>query len=837
MKPPPPTQNEPERLAVLQSYSILDTPLEKEFDDLVAMAAHICNTPIAMISLVDEERQWFKAAFGLNLRQTAREISFCGHAIHQTEVFMVPDATQDQRFADNPLVTGELGVRFYAGSTLITSEGVPLGTLCVLDREPRKLTSVQKKMLTILSRHVMAQLDLRRQSQEMTRANSSLLGILEDQLRAETALRESEEFNRGVLNSMMAHIAVLDHSGKIIAVNDAWRQFAQDNLDQREDLLARSEVGTNYLDICRSNQGDFAAESRAAHDGLLAVLRGEKKHFTLEYPCLIRKTRCWFLLSATPLKAKSGGAAVSHLDISEAKLAEEELRWKTAFLEAQVNSTLDGLLVVDNHEKIILQNQRLVELWKIPRELTESQEDQAQINFIINRTKDPEAFVAKLKYLSEHPDEVSRDEILLSDGMILDRYSAPVKDKNGKHYGRIWAFRDMTERRQLEEQFRQSQKMESIGQLAGGIAHDFNNILAVIQMQSDLLVYDGVLSLEQRENLDEIISATQRASNLTRQLLLFSRNEKMLSRDLNLSENVSNMTKMLRRILGDDIQMHLKIAPQPLLTHADSGMVDQIIMNLAVNARDAMPQGGKLQIATASVDYDELAAGQTPQARPGSFVCLSVADTGLGIPPEILPRIFEPFFTTKGVGKGTGLGLATVFGIVQQHHGWINVSSEPGRGTIFKIYLPRLSKFSPESKPVADLRAENQRGTETILLVEDDASLRGAFSKTLTQLGYRVIEAGNGASALELWKKHSQEISLLLTDLMMPGGMTGQEFAEPLLKSERRLKVIYMSGYSSSITVADLQVDDRVNFLAKPFDSQTLAQTIRAALGPPTPKN
>jgi CheY-like chemotaxis protein len=290
------------------------------------------------------------------------------------------------------------------------------------------------------------------------------------------------------------------------------------------------------------------------------------------------------------------------------------------------------------------------------------------------------------------------------------------------------------------------------------------------------------------------------------------------------------MAKMLRRILGEQIQMHFKFTAQPLHIHADPGMIDQVVMNLAINSRDAMLRGGDLFIETSSVELDELASQQSPRSRPGSFACLSVTDTGCGIPPEVLPRIFEPFFTTKGVGKGTGLGLATVFGIVEQHQGWIDVYSEPGRGTTFRIYFPRLTAATPRQKLVQAAMQSASRGSETLLLVEDDPALRLTFKKALVQLGYRVLEAGDGAGGFEVWNRHRGEIDLLLTDLVMPGGVNGKEFAQKLLVERPKLKVIYMSGYSPDITLSDLCLGQGVHFLAKPFESFALAQTIRKAL-------
>jgi nitrogen fixation negative regulator NifL len=389
--------------------------------------------------------------------------------------------------------------------------------------------------------------------------------------------------------------------------------------------------------------------------------------------------------------------------------------------------------------------------------------------------------------------------------------------------------RDITENRKLEEQFRQSQKMEAFGQLAGGVAHDFNNILAVIQMQAGMMRTEQDLSQVQLDYAIEIEKACQRAANLTRQLLMFSRRQSMQPRDVNLNEVISNMTKMLHRIIGEDIQMHLKFAPQPPFIRADAGMIDQVLLNLTVNCRDAMPKGGDLFLETAIVEFDELAVAQSYKARPGAFACLTVSDTGCGIPPEILPRIFEPFFTTKDVGKGTGLGLATVFGIVQQHQGWINVYSEAGHGTTFRIYLPNLPKATAKeqaSPPLESMRG----GGETILVVEDDLSLRASVRNALSRLGYQVLEAHTGFDALEVWDQHRDQIGLLFTDMVMPDGMTGKELAGRLQQSHPGLKIIYTSGYSADVAGKDFPLTEGVNFLAKPFEAHKLAQTVRACL-------
>jgi PAS domain S-box-containing protein len=389
--------------------------------------------------------------------------------------------------------------------------------------------------------------------------------------------------------------------------------------------------------------------------------------------------------------------------------------------------------------------------------------------------------------------------------------------------------RQEIERRQLEEQFRQAQRMEGIGQLAGGVAHDFNNILAVIQMQVDLFKTTCKASNVQLDFANEINAATQRAATLTRQLLMFSRKQTLQPQDLDLNESINNMTKMLRRTLGENIQMQFKFAMEKLFVHADAGMMDQILMNLAVNARDAMSGGGKIIVETGAIDFDQQTAAQSAKIRPGAYVCLSVSDTGCGIPPENLQRIFEPFFTTKDPGKGTGLGLATVFGIVQQHQGWVDVYSEVGQGSTFRIYLPRLTNKT-EQKAAVSTSAALRGGNETILLVEDDAYFRASLRKALSQFGYRVLEAINGIEALEVWKQHQSEVRLLLTDMVMPGGVTGKDLGERFSKENPKLKIVYMSGYSAEVAGKGFPLKEGVNFLTKPFQADKLAQIVRSNL-------
>ena len=461
-----------------------------------------------------------------------------------------------------------------------------------------------------------------------------------------------------------------------------------------------------------------------------------------------------------------------------------------------------------------------------------------------------------IAYANHAADALARDlELPATAAMLPDSAAALVRDclANGRErraveqrFGKrvlAWSFypivdrgvvhayaADITERVALEAQLRQAQKMEAIGQLAGGVAHDFNNILSVVLMQAELSASAEALSPDVREGLQEIRACAERGADLTRQLLLFSRRQVMQPQHLDLNEVVTATAKMLQRIIGEDISLELHLHPVRLPVRADSGMLNQVLLNLAVNARDAMPRGGRLRVETLERTLSSSDERPYPDVGPGRYAGLRVIDTGCGIPADVLPRIFEPFFTTKEAGRGTGLGLATVFGIVRQHGGFVNVSSETNLGTAFEICLP-------ESAPaVATEEAPRPRaaagGTETILVVEDEPAVRHLVRSLLRRRGYTVLEASSGVDALKVWNDpaHRDRIALLLTDMVMPDGVSGQELARRLRAEKPGLKVVFSSGYSAEIAGRELKLADGENFLQKPFTSDVLLETVRRAL-------
>jgi len=389
---------------------------------------------------------------------------------------------------------------------------------------------------------------------------------------------------------------------------------------------------------------------------------------------------------------------------------------------------------------------------------------------------------------------------------------------------------DVTERRALEQQLRQSQKMEAVGRLAGGIAHDFNNLLMVISGYSEFLLDRLGPDPTLRGPAQEIAGASQRASSLTRQLLAFSRKQMLAPKILDLNEVVTENLKMLTRVIGEDIDLVMVPAPELGAVRADAGQIDQVIMNLAVNARDAMPSGGKLTIETSNISLDEDYARYHAPLRPGDYVILSISDTGLGMDSDTQSHIFEPFFTTKGT-KGTGLGLSTVYGIVKQSGGYIWVFSEPGKGTTFKIYLPRVAERAESIAQVVSWEEADatEPGTETILLAEDEANLRYLARQFLEKQGYKVIEAADGSAAMQIAVAHEGVIHLLLTDVIMPG-MNGRELAQRISEIRPQTRVLYMSGYTENVIGHNGTLDAGVRLLQKPFTLRDLKSKVREVL-------
>ena len=617
---------------------------------------------------------------------------------------------------------------------------------------------------------------------------------------AEAALDASESRYRTVVESIKEVVFQITAAGNWSFLNPAWSDITG--------FTVKDALGNSFLNYIHADDRDLA------HRIFQQLVQRESEECGFETRLLTKQGESRlvevYLRLTMDGKGVVVGASGSLNDITERKLAETQAQKLAAFPRVNPNPVLElGATGELNYE-----NDAARELTKML--CKECVADLLPANFTAIVTECLATGINRL-----------RVEVCLNGRTITWSFFPVVGSAVVHCYGT-----DITEVLSLEAQYRHAQKLESVGQMAAGVAHDFNNILTIIQGYADclLLRVNGDQSLN--GPLKQIAGASRRAATLTRQLLMFSRKQVIQSRELDLNSVLNEFGKMLPRLLGEDIALETQCADKLPAIEADSGMVEQVVMNLAVNARDAMPNGGCLLITTSATDVTEDYVRERPEARPGHFVCLAVKDTGCGMDAKTLARIFEPFFSTKGVGRGTGLGLATVYGIMKQHEGWVEVSSQVGAGTTFKMYFPALMHRAVESEDHTDDAPAAQGRRETILLVEDEQPLREMVSEILRQYDYRILEAVNGVDALKIWEEHRDEVDLLLTDMVMPGGVGGAELARRLRERKPELRVIYTSGYSSEIVGKNFGENDPV-FLQKPYRPPQLAQLVRKCLDSP----
>jgi PAS domain S-box-containing protein len=513
------------------------------------------------------------------------------------------------------------------------------------------------------------------------------------------------------------------------------------------------------------------------------------------------------------------------IDSTQGKLAQAE---RTLLMTA-IEQSGDGIMITDAQGAIQYVNPAFSRVSGYSRE-----EALGKNPRILKSGIHDEAYYRKL-WETILGGEIWQDEITnrRSDGSLFPEQMTitPVRDQRGEITHFIAITTEVTERKRLEQQLRQAQKMEAVGRLAGGVAHDFNNLLTIISGYGGLLIEHPSTIEPLRGYANEIRDASSRAASLTRQLLAFSRQQVLAPRVLALNAVVANIEKMLKRLIGEDINLVTCLGESLWPVKADPGQLEQVLLNLAVNARDAMPNGGVLTIETGNVEMDSTSAQAHFPLSPGPYVLLAFSDTGTGMDAETQARIFDPFFTTKEKGKGTGLGLATVYGIVKQSGGYIWVYSEVGKGTTFKIYLPRTEDEVDESGP-GQSGVKAQQGTETLLLVEDEDAVRALVRNVLKERGYRVMEASRGQDALDLAEQYWGQIDLLVTDVVMPQ-MNGRELARRLANVHPHIKVLYISGYTDNAAWYQDGLDSGAAFLQKPFSPEALAHKVREVLGDP----
>jgi PAS domain S-box-containing protein len=766
-----------------------------------------------------------------------------------------------------------------------------------------------------------------------------LFGLARDiteRKQTEAALRESEERYKILLETTDTGYVILDAEGRVCGAN---REYVQ--LTGHGSLA--EIIGRKIAEWTAPQDRD-----RNAAEVKKCLEQGFVRNLNVDY---LNQSGRIIPVEINATVVRSG--QVMHIlalcrDITERKLAEQELEHTVSLMRAALESTADGILVVDSQGKIVTFNEQFAQLWHIPEPVLAARSDQQALAFVLNQLKHPETFLAKVQELYARPEADSFDMLEFKDGRTFERFSRPQRIE-GRPVGRVWSFRDVTGRQQkdaelnrlmtaieqtpesvvitdtegrilyvnpafeqvtgytraevigqnprmlksdrqdssfyrelwakisagevwrgrfvnkkkngtlysedgviapvrneknavthyiaikrditheleLEDQNRQTQKIDSIGRLAGGVAHDFNNILTTILGNAELALMQLPSDAPLRSNIESIQEGAERGANLTRQLLAFARRQVIEPRQVNPNELIVNLNKMLHRLIGEDVKLVTQTEPELASIKADPGQIEQVLLNLVVNARDAMPDGGTLTIRTANVTLDNAYATRH-LITPGNYVMISVTDTGSGMTDEVKRHIFEPFYTTKEQGKGTGLGLATCFGIIQQSNGDIHCDSQVGVGTEFRIYLPPVcGKDNAATDP--EIPASLPQGTETVLLAEDEPSLRRLMARVLRMQGYNILEAADGNEALALAQGNGPKIQLLVTDVIMPG-LSGKMLAEWLTQVNPRVKVLFISGYINNAAVRGAMSKPGTLFLQKPFNPFTLAKKVREAL-------
>jgi len=902
------------------------------------------RTPVRVLILEDSPH---------DAELVVRELKRAGYEPEWTRVETEPDFAAALT-PDLELILSDYSLPQYDGihaAALVREQGLDIPFILISGTlgEDAAVTAIKegvddyllKDRLTRLGSAVAAALEARR-LREAGRQAEREARASEDRFRA------LAEVHAAMLDALPANVALLNGDGVIVAVNEAWRQFARDNA-----LVDPAfGVGQNYVAVARRATGPFGDEADEAADGIHAVLNGVHTQFVMEYPCHAPDARRWFRLMATRLRREErAGAVVMHVDITDRKVAEEGLRKLSMAVEqspvsivitdtgGRIEYVNPFLTSVSGYsvEEVHGQNPRIwrgggtpaetyADLWRtitgggiwegelentrkdgipfwehvriapirdtagvltnyvaVKQDITQRRaadhalraaqqrlqhvvESSSAVIFVQAATPEPgvpvwisanvsdvlgyePADVATFGWWQDriHPDD--RDSVIAAalrvpaSGSMTHEYRFRaasgsyrwihderrlVRDVASGRLEVVGSWLDVTERKDLESQFHQSQKMEAVGRLAGGIAHDFNNLLTVMMGYAELTLTDLAPDLPLRADIAEILSAGERSRDLIRQLLAFSRQQVLAPRVLSLNAVVSSIEPMLRRLVGEDVEVVCGLSPDigPIL--ADVGNIEQVIVNLAVNARDAMPDGGTLTIETGERDLPSTEPARSGLGASVPHVLLAVSDTGTGMDDATKARIFDPFFTTKEQGKGTGLGLSTVYGIVKQSGGEIAVYSEPGEGTTFKVYLPRTSGVA---EPIVAAPAQEpvRGGHETILVVEDEPMLRAFCHSVLSRLGYQVVVAANPEQALPIFKARPDEIDLVITDIVMPG-MPGTELADRLVQIRPSQRVVFVSGYTTLALSARQEPSARFPLLEKPFSPASLGRLVRTVL-------
>jgi two-component system cell cycle sensor histidine kinase/response regulator CckA len=895
-----PPSLEQKRLEALREHEILDTLPEVALDDLTAIAADICGTSIALITLVDENRQWFKSKLGLEASETARDISFCAHAILQSDLLIVPDASKDPRFSDNPTVVGEPHIRFYAGAQLVTQQGDRLGTLCVIDKKPHTLPPLQEQVLRVLAKQVMVHLELRRKTRELFNSQEHL-EIVTRKARVGLVLlnRErrfvyvnkmypklmglaSDEFVGQRLQDVLADVYeeqvrpradrafagesvdyelckpspdgdrfleikyepiwdkdVVEFAVVVVVDVTAARQLEEASrlIKQRLEVVAHTTSDAIWdwdltSDALWWNEGyqrlfgylpdetSLFIDSWTNHihpdeiDRVLAELRkaieGQSLTWSDEYRFQRSDGSYAWVYDRSHIFREEGGKAIRMIgamqDITERKKSEMRLAEQAAILD----QARDAILVRGLDGRVLFWSRGAERIygWKSDEvigryvgELLYSHSDSFEMisQAVLNRGE----WYGELRHLRKDGQEI-----------IVEARSTLVTDEKGVPKSVIAINTDITEKKKIEAQLLRAQRMESIGALAGGIAHDLNNILAPIMMAIQLLK-ETATDQQAKRMLETIETSSKRGADIVRQVLSFARGVESDRAEIQLESLLTDIGTITRNTFPKNIDIEFSLSPDCWTILADPTQLHQLLLNLCVNSRDALTDGGKIIISVENVVVDPHYAAMHHEAKLGRYVVFNVTDTGKGIPAEVLPKIFEPFFTTKALGAGTGFGLSTVMSIVKSHHGFINVYSEVDRGTTIKAFFPASTRESGKLQENLPTEVVPRGRGETILVVDDEASILIITGQTLEAFGYVPLTARDGNEAVALYARRADEIALVLTDMAMPV-MDGPATIRALREINPRVRIVGASGLKTGVFENQRDRLDIQYFLSKP---------------------
>jgi PAS domain S-box-containing protein len=809
-----------QRLAALTRLQILDTAAEPELDDVVALISAICKVPIALISLIDADRQWFKAKVGVEATQTGLDTSVCALAIRQRDIFVIEDLSADPRTAQMSLVSGDPCIRFYAGAPLITRDGYVLGSLCAIDTtsRPGGLTPEQHRALKVLARHVIAHIELKRG-----------IDVREQAWVATETQRATDDSRYRLLVEAVVDYAIymLDADGIVTSWNPGAQRF--------KGYLSAEIIGKHFSTF-------YGDEDRQAGLPQQALQKARTEGRFESEGWRVRKdgTKFWAHVIIDPIRSPSGeviGYAKITRDLSERRLAEETLRRSEQQFKLLVHGVTDYSIYMLNPDGTVINWNPGAQRIKgyLPDEIigehfsrfyTDEDRESGAPDKALN-------IAATEGRIEREGWRVRKDGTQFWAHAVIDA----IRDDSGRLIGFAKITRDITEQREAQraleearEALFQSQKMEAIGQLTGGLAHDFNNLLTGISGSLELM--ESRLAQGRIKDLDRYLSVAQasakRAAALTHRLLAFSRRQTLDPKPTDVNRLVAGMDELVRRTVGPTIEVETIAAGGLWTTLIDANQLENALLNLCINARDAMPDGGRLTVETGNKWLDARAARERDLA-PGQYVSLCVSDTGSGMPKDVIERAFEPFYTTKPLGEGTGLGLSMVYGFVRQSAGQARIYSEIGQGTMVCLYLPRSHGEDEDVETEGELTGlQHAENGETVLVVDDEPAVRMLVTEVLGDLEYQAIEAEDGPSGLKILET-SRRVDLLITDVGLPG-LNGRQLADAALALRPKLKVLFITGYAENAVIGNGQLKHGMHILTKPFALEELGRRIKNIL-------